>query len=48
MDDTTAIEIMQRFGQAFFKRDRRLLAEVLCADAQARLPPEHRTYLALA
>ena len=34
MDDTTATAIMQRFGKAYFKRDRALLAEVLCADAQ--------------
>lgn len=34
MDDTTATEIMQRFGKAFFKRDRRLLAVVLCEDAE--------------
>ena len=34
MDDTTATGIMQRFGKAFFKRDRRLLADVLCEDAE--------------
>lgn len=34
MDDITATAIMQRFGKAYFKRDRALLAEVLCEDAQ--------------
>lgn len=34
MDDATATEIMQRFGRAFFKRDRRRLAEILCDDAE--------------
>ena len=34
MDDTAATEIMQRFGKAYFKRDRALLAEVLCEDAE--------------
>ena len=34
MDDTTATAIMQRFGKAYFKRDRALLAEVLCEDAE--------------
>ncbi len=34
MDDTSATEIMQRFGKAFFKRDRVLLADILCEDAE--------------
>ena len=34
MDDTAATAIMQRFGKAYFKRDRALLAEVLCEDAE--------------
>lgn len=34
MDDTAATAIMQRFGKAFFSRDRALLAEVLCEDAE--------------
>lgn len=34
MDDKAATEIMQRFGKAFFKRDRKLLADILCEDAQ--------------
>ena len=34
MDDTTATAIMQRFGKAYFTRDRALLAEVLCEDAE--------------
>lgn len=34
MDDTTANEVMQRFGKAFFKRDPALLAQAITADAQ--------------
>lgn len=34
MDDATATEIMQRFGRAFFKRDRKLLADIVCEDAE--------------
>ena len=34
MDDTAATAIMQRFGKAYFNRDRALLAEVLCEDAE--------------
>ncbi|MBL8381326.1 MAG: nuclear transport factor 2 family protein [Burkholderiales bacterium] len=34
MDDATATEIMQRFGRAFFKRDRKLLSDILCDDAE--------------
>jgi ketosteroid isomerase-like protein len=34
MDDTQATALMQRFGKAFFSKDRALLAEVLCADAE--------------
>lgn len=34
MDDSTATAIMQRFGKAYFKKDRALLADVLCEDAE--------------
>jgi hypothetical protein len=34
MDDTTATAIMQRFGKAYFKKNRALLANVLCEDAE--------------
>lgn len=34
MDDSTATAIMQRFGKAYFRKDRALLAEVLCEDAE--------------
>ena len=32
MDDSTATAIMQRFGKAYFKKDRALLSDVLCED----------------
>ena len=34
MDDTEATAIMQRFGKAYFKKDRALLSDVLCEDAE--------------
>lgn len=34
MDDKAAGELMQRFGKAFFSRDRAKLAEVITADAE--------------
>ncbi len=34
MDDASATAIMQRFGKAYFKRDRALLAEVLCEETE--------------
>lgn len=34
MDDTTAAQIMQRFGKAFFNRDPALLEQAVTADAQ--------------
>lgn len=34
MDDTTASQVMQRFGKAFFNRDPALLAQAVTADAQ--------------
>jgi len=34
MDDTTATAIMQRFGKAYFSKERALLSNVLCEDAE--------------
>jgi ketosteroid isomerase-like protein len=34
MDDATAIGVMQRFGKAYFSRDRSRLAEAITDDAQ--------------
>jgi len=34
MDDVTAAALMQRFGKAFFSRDRALLAETVTDDVQ--------------
>lgn len=34
MDDNAAVAIMQRFGKAYFNKDRVLLSNVLCVDAE--------------
>ena len=34
MDDTSANQVMQRFGKAFFNRDPALLAQAITADAE--------------
>lgn len=34
MDDAAALEVMKRFGKAFFKRDPALISEAITADAE--------------